>query len=96
VSDQVKKIYEKHKIVESDGRLYQQTEPIFLLPETTRSHFYAPKKYFMGRYVDTYLFNMVVIWLTTVILYAVLYFDLLRRLIRAPLFTRRIRHRLRA
>ena len=96
VSDQVKKIYEKHKILESDGRLYQQTEPIFLLPETTRSHFYAPKKYFLGRYVDTYLFNMVVIWLTTVILYVVLYFDLLRRLIRAPLFTRRIRHRLRA
>jgi len=96
VSDHVKKIYEKNRIVESDGRLYQQTDPIFLLPEGMRAHFYAPEKYLFGRYVDTYWFNIAVIWLGSLILYVVLYYDLLRRLIGAPLFTRRIRDRLRA
>jgi hypothetical protein len=89
VADQVKKIYEKNKIVESDGRLYQQSDPIFLLPEHTRSHFYAPAKTVFGRYFDTYWFNIVVIWLGSLILYAVLYFDLVRRLVRIPLFITR-------
>jgi ABC transport system ATP-binding/permease protein len=81
VADQVKKIYEKNKIVESDGRLYQQSDPVFLLPGHTRSHFYAPAKIVFGNYFDTYWFNIVVIWLGSLILYAVLYFDLLRRLV---------------
>jgi ABC transport system ATP-binding/permease protein len=84
VADQVKKIYEKNKIVESDGRLYQQSDPIYLLPETTRSHFYAPVKILFGHYFDTYWFNIVVIWLGSLMLYVVLYFDLLRQLLRAP------------
>jgi ABC-type multidrug transport system ATPase subunit/ABC-type multidrug transport system permease subunit len=88
VADQVKKIYEKNKIVESDGRLYQQSDPIFLLPEHTRSHFYAPAKILFDRYFDTYWFNIVVIWLGSLILYAVLYYDLLHRLVMIPLFIR--------
>jgi len=91
VSDRVQKIYEKNKIVESDGRLYQQTDPIFLMPETTRSHFYAPQKLIGGNYIDTYWFNVIVIWLITILLYAVLYFDLLRKFINAPLFNRKFR-----
>ena len=89
VADQVKKIYEKNKIVESDGRLYQQSDPIFLLPEQTRAHFYAPAKRLFGKYIDTYWFNIVVIWLSSLILYVVLYYDLLRRLIEAPLFQKK-------
>ncbi len=88
VADRVKKIYEKNKIVESDGRLYQQSDPIYLLPETTRSHFYAPVKILFGKYFDTYWFNIVVIWLGSLILYFVLYFDLLRRLLNAPLINK--------
>jgi ABC-type multidrug transport system ATPase subunit/ABC-type multidrug transport system permease subunit len=96
VADNVKKIYEKNKIIESDGRLYQQTDPIFLLPESTRSHFFAPQKYLFGSYVDTYIFNIAFIWLLTVILYIILYFDLLHKLIDAPIFKRKIRDTLRA
>lgn len=90
VSDQVRKIYEKNKIVESDGRLYQQTDPIFLLPEATRAHFYAPRKLIFGSYVDTYWFNMGVIWLITVILYMVLYYDLLKKVVHARYFRKRV------
>jgi len=89
VADQVRKIYEKNKIVESNGRLYQQAEPVFLLPESTRSHFYAPQKLIFGIYIDTYPFNMTVIWMITLLLYGVLYFDLLRKAVNAPVFQRK-------
>jgi hypothetical protein len=96
VVDNVKKIYEKNKVVESNGRLYQQSDPIFLLPESTRSHFFAPQKYLFGKYIDTYVFNIAFIWLLTIVLYIILYFDLLHKLIDAPVFKRKIRHLLRA
>jgi hypothetical protein len=96
VSDQVKKIYEKNKIVESEGRLYQQSDPIFLLPETTRSHFYSPYKIFLNRYFDTFWFNICVIWLLSIIFYLILYADLTRKLIDAPIFKKKISYRLRA
>ncbi|MFC2090547.1 ATP-binding cassette domain-containing protein, partial [Bacteroidota bacterium] len=89
VSDNVKKIYEKNKIIESDGRLYQQADPIFQLPETMRSHFYAPRKYVFGNYIDTYLYNILFIWFLTIILYILLYFDLLHSLLNARIFKRK-------
>lgn len=83
VSDQVKRIYEKNQIIESRGRLYQQIDPIFLDPEASRpgirSHFFAPRKYFMGRYIETFAFNIGFIWFLTFVLYLLLYFNLGRR-----------------
>lgn len=96
VADHVKKIYEKNPIVESEGRLYQQIDPIYLYPESTRSQFYAPVKLLGGKYFDTYWFNMAFIWFLTILLYGVLYFDLLHKLIDAPVFKKKIRYRLRA
>ena len=85
VADHVKKIYEKNQIVESDGRLHQQIDPVFMDPPPhglgIRSHFYAPRKYFLGRYFGTFGFNMCFIWSLSVILYVILYFDLASRLI---------------
>ncbi len=94
VADQVKKIYEKNQIVEYKGELYQQIEPIYLDPAPEgflgiRSHFFAPRKYFLGNYYDTYNFNIGFIWFMTFLLYLVLYFDLLGRLIRSRLFKAR-------
>jgi len=93
VSDHVKKIYEKNQIIEYEGRLYQQIDPIFLNPAPDglgiRSHFYAPRKYFMGRYFDTFNFNMGFIWFLTLVLYAVLYYDLVGKLVNSRLFRRR-------
>jgi len=85
VADRVKKIYEKNQIVEDKGFLHQQIDPVFMDPQPEgwlgiRSHFYAPRKYFMGRYMDTYRFNMGFIWFLTVVFYLFLYFDLLGHL----------------
>jgi hypothetical protein len=88
VADHVKKIYEKNKIIEYEGRLYQQIDPIFLDPAPEgflgiRSHFYAPRKYFLGRYYDTFHFNITFIWFLTLVLYIILYYDLVGKVIRA-------------
>jgi hypothetical protein len=94
VADQVKKIYEKNQIVEYKGELYQQIEPIYLDPPTdgaigVRSHFFAPRKYFLGRYYDTYNFNISFIWFMTFLLYLALYYDLLGKLVRSWIINRR-------
>jgi hypothetical protein len=93
VSDQVKRIYEKNPIIESDGRLYQQIDPIFLDPEPARlgirSHFYAPRKYFLGRYIPTFAFNIGFIWFLTLIFYLLLYFNLIGKILNMGIFRRR-------
>ncbi|MFZ5939958.1 MAG: ATP-binding cassette domain-containing protein [Bacteroidota bacterium] len=80
VGDQVKKIYEKNKIVEENGRLWQQIDPIYLdpLPQNPvgiRSHFFAPRKMLFGHYFDTYWFNLSFIWFMSLLYYILLYFD---------------------
>ena len=90
VADQVKRIYEKNQIIESDGRLYQQIDPIFMDPEPTglgiRSHFYAPRKFFLGRYIDTFTFNIAFIWFIILCMYIILYFNLAARVLQSRLF----------
>ncbi len=94
VSDQAKNIYEKNQIIEYEGRLYQQIDPIFLDPSPDgwigiRSHFFSPRKYFLGRYIDTFSFNVGFIWFLTVVLYIMLYYNLVGRLVNNPVFKRR-------
>lgn len=95
VSDQVKKIYEKNQIIEYEGQLYQQIDPIFLdpVPEGVigiRSHFFAPRKYFLGKYYDTFNFNIGFIWFLTIVLYLMLYYNLAGRLVNSRLFKRKV------
>jgi hypothetical protein len=89
VEEHVRKIYEKNEMVEHNNELIQQIEPIYKDPFpgswfSFRSHFFAPRKYFMGSYYETYWFNMGFIWFLTIVFYITLYFDLLKKLMRAP------------
>jgi ABC-type multidrug transport system ATPase subunit/uncharacterized tellurite resistance protein B-like protein len=86
VADIVKKVYETNKILEFRHELVQHFDPIYQDPVVKgkldfRSHFFSPKKYFMGKYFDTYWFNICVVWILTIIFYITLYFDLLKKLI---------------
>ena len=47
-----------------------------------RAHFFAPTKMFAGFKIPTTYFNILVIWLSTLLLYVTLYLDILRRIIR--------------
>jgi ABC transport system ATP-binding/permease protein len=86
LADLVKNASEKDRIVEYKGQLIQQINPIFLDPKPKgpldyRAHFFAPQKNLLGATVSTFLFNNLVIWIMTVLLYITLYFELLRKLI---------------
>ncbi|MBN1951321.1 MAG: ATP-binding cassette domain-containing protein [Bacteroidales bacterium] len=92
IADILKKVYEKNKILVYENQFIQHIDPIYEYPVpehklSFRSHLYAPKKHFWGQYFETYWFNMVVIWILTTLLYVMLYFDVLRRLlsIRIPI-----------
>jgi hypothetical protein len=91
LADLVKRVDSKKRIIEYQGNLIQILDPVFLLPTPTsnpwdyRTHFYAPQKRFMNSLFDTFYFNLSVIWVMTFILYIMLYFDFLKRLL--DLFT---------
>lgn len=88
LADLVKNVSEKERIVEYEGRLYQQINPIFVDPKPAgpldyRAHFFAPQKNLLGSMVSTFLFNNLIIWLMTILLYITLYFELLRKLVKS-------------
>jgi len=82
----VKKAFEKNPILEFNQKLIQQYQPIYLdpYPESFlcfRTHFFAPSKWFAGRYFDTCNFNLTMVWFMTLVLYFTLYFEALKRII---------------
>jgi ABC-type multidrug transport system ATPase subunit len=89
VEEDVRKVFEKNKMVEHNNELIQQIDPVYKDPFprnwlSFRSHFFAPRKYFMGTYIDTYWFNIGFIWFLSIIFYINLYFDLLKKLFSLP------------
>ncbi len=82
----VKNSFEQQKIIRYGNRLIQQSDPIFMDADNSsffgfRAHFYAPRKWFCGRYYDTFSFNIVVIWLFSLLCYVTLYFNLLKKFV---------------
>ena len=70
-----------NKILELDGRLIPKSDLIYLTPKGIRAHFYAPEKRFFGKYIDTFWYNIIIIWLMSLTLAVTLYFDLLKNLL---------------
>ena len=86
LADMVKKAFENNPIIEYRQKLVQQFQPIYLdpFPESFlgfRTHFFAPKKWFAGRYFNTYNFNITLVWFMTLVLYFTLHFEALKRII---------------
>lgn len=75
------------RILEYDNKLIRKINPIFQDPEPPknplnfRAHYFAPRKFFAGVYIDTYWFNLLIISAMTWVALIALYFDLLRKLI---------------
>lgn len=85
VSEIVHKTFDKNKILRDGDHLIQIIDPIYQMPEpdgmfSFRTHFFAPCKYFAGRYWDTLWFNVAAIWVLTIGMYFVLYYDLIRKI----------------
>jgi hypothetical protein len=79
----VKDRNEGKKITEHRGRLYQKMDPIFREPEGRfiKAHFYAPVKFLFGLKIDTFVMNIIVLWIMTLLFYIALYFRLLKKLL---------------
>lgn len=71
------------KSVETDKKIIQKYEPGFMKPLATngRAHFYAPVKNIGDTEVDTFVFDLLVLWTVSLVLYIMLYFRLFRKLI---------------
>ncbi|MFC2152544.1 ATP-binding cassette domain-containing protein, partial [Bacteroidota bacterium] len=69
------------KVYQTNKRLVQKKDPIFMEPTSNfgRAHFYAPIKIVNDVKIDTLWFNIVMMWLITGILYLALLFDVLRK-----------------
>jgi hypothetical protein len=72
-----------NKIYESDNKLIQKADPIFMKPGSKygRAHFYAPFKMIGSMKIDTLLFNVIAIWIMTLGLFVTLYLNALKRFI---------------
>jgi hypothetical protein len=87
ITNIVKNTMSPIRILEYKNRLIRKINPIYQDPGVPRnplnfrSHYYAPRKYFAGSYIDTYWFNLYVIGAMTLLALIALYLDLLRKLV---------------
>jgi energy-coupling factor transporter ATP-binding protein EcfA2 len=86
IADLAEKVFEKNKILLYKDEFVQQYDPIYRDPIPRysldfRSHFMAPRKFFLGKYYDTFWFNICFMWFMSLILYITLYFESLRKLL---------------
>ena len=68
---------------EYKGDMIQKRDPIYLDPtyKFIKAHFYAPRKMIAGTFIPTLWVNVMVIWFMTIILYILLYYRLLKKLL---------------
>jgi len=83
----VTKYYERNKILLYKNTIVQNTDPVYMDPYKRgplgfRTHFYAPAKYIFGIRAETFSFNIILVLLSTIILYLTLYYEILAKAVR--------------
>ncbi|UII19277.1 ATP-binding cassette domain-containing protein [Fulvivirga ligni] len=77
-----------HRVIEHNGHLIQKIYPIYfdsfrpLNPVDYRTKFFAPHKPFLGQMINTFAFNLIIIWFMSIILFIALYFKWLSNLLK--------------
>ena len=71
------------RIIEYKGKLYQKIDPIYMVPDHKflKAHFYAPYKRLFGSLNNTFWVNTLVIWFFSVVMFIILYFRGLKRIL---------------
>lgn len=87
LADLVRNVSAKERISEYQGELIQNINPVFQRPKPNhrfdyRAPFFISEKNLAGWQVNTYLFNLVVIWTMTALFFVALYFEWLRKFVR--------------
>ncbi len=86
ISALVKNVEESHRIIEKGGKFVQKVYPIYKDPDPDHivdfdAQFYMPRKHFLNQNMDTFTFNLSVIWLMTFVLAITLYYEVLLKII---------------
>jgi hypothetical protein len=86
ITELVKNTSETHRIIEKNGKFIQKIYPIYKDPDPDHmvdfdAQFYMPSKHFLNHNIDTYYFNLGVIWSMTLVLVFTLYFEILRKIV---------------
>ncbi len=86
LSDLVRNVTTEDRLIEYKGKLIQEINPIFQEPNKEglldyRTAFFLPEKNLLGLTVSTFAFDILVIWLMSLLLYIALYFELIKKLI---------------
>jgi ABC-type multidrug transport system ATPase subunit len=70
-------------IMKYGDRIIRKYEPIYMLPTSRygRAQFYAPVKILGNAVLNTLVFNVIVLWIMSVLLYFTLYFDVIRKIL---------------
>jgi len=73
-----------YDLMETPERILRRKDPIYMEPDSKmgRAHFYSPVKKIGDTRIDTFVFNLLIIWLFNVMLYITLYFRVLRKMIK--------------
>ncbi|MFH0842419.1 MAG: ATP-binding cassette domain-containing protein [Bacteroidota bacterium] len=81
---EVLRIFNPEKILATPEKYIQKCDPGYMkaLAKNGRAHFYAPCKKLGKAEIDTYWFNVFVIWAVSVLLYTALYYKILQKLIK--------------
>jgi hypothetical protein len=75
--------FNPEKIHKTPDKYIQKANPGYMKATSKfgRAHFYAPYKMIGNYEIDTYEFNLLVLWLVTLFLYVILYFKLIQKII---------------
>ncbi len=67
--------------IETNDKIIQKYRPGYMKATSKfgKAHFYAPIKRLGNLEIDTYWFNILAIWIVSIVLYLVLYFNLLTK-----------------
>lgn len=70
-----------HKLIKRDDILVRKMDPIYMYPlqNNGRAHFFASVKLFGNNSISTFVFNLLVIWISSLILYILLRYSVLRK-----------------
>jgi ABC transport system ATP-binding/permease protein len=80
--------YRIDQFIETNDRIIQKYEPGYMKPLSNygRAHLYAPYKLIGNTKIDTFWFDLMILWIVSAILYLILYLNILQKL--APYFER--------
>jgi ABC-type multidrug transport system ATPase subunit len=86
LSDLVRNVSVKERLLEYEGKLIQQLNPIFQDPRPSgifdyRTAFFVPEKNLLGLTVSTFVFDILVVWAMAFMCYVALYLEWLRRIV---------------